>query len=200
MAGRAYRRDKNGRFAGSGGGTTVTYGKAGGFANAAFRGRVAASRASRPSTQGGSKMGKARGSKSSSRFKGVKALSKKAGKKALVGGLTVGAGVAGSALAVKALNGSSAFGTKKVKSGAYSGLGVGRREVVSMPRTALRNDALVGGRSVRSGAFVGQAASAAKKSTGTKVTPNYNLAKGNKEYVGRRLKPGEGRGFKLAGI
>ena len=45
MATRAYRRDKNGRFAGSGGGgTTVTYGKAGGFANSAFRARVAASR------------------------------------------------------------------------------------------------------------------------------------------------------------
>lgn len=45
MATRAYRRDKNGRFAGSGGGgTTITYGKAGGFANSAFRARVAASR------------------------------------------------------------------------------------------------------------------------------------------------------------
>lgn len=44
MATRAYRRDNNGRFAGSGGGTKVTYGKAGGFANAGFRQRVAASR------------------------------------------------------------------------------------------------------------------------------------------------------------
>lgn len=44
MATRAYRRDSNGRFAGSGGGTKVTYGKAGGFANAGFRQRVAASR------------------------------------------------------------------------------------------------------------------------------------------------------------
>lgn len=44
MATRAYRRDKNGRFAGAGGGTSVTYGKAGGFANKAFASRVAASR------------------------------------------------------------------------------------------------------------------------------------------------------------
>lgn len=37
---RAYRRDSQGRFAGSGGGAMTTYGKAGGFANAAFRARA----------------------------------------------------------------------------------------------------------------------------------------------------------------
>lgn len=42
MAQRAYRRDSHGRFAGSGGGSMVTYGKAGGFANAAFRARTSA--------------------------------------------------------------------------------------------------------------------------------------------------------------
>lgn len=45
MASRKYRRDSKGRFAGSaggGGGTFVTTGKAGGFANQAFRARVAA--------------------------------------------------------------------------------------------------------------------------------------------------------------
>lgn len=41
MGQRAYRRDANGKFAGSGGGTSTTYGKAGGFANAAFRARTA---------------------------------------------------------------------------------------------------------------------------------------------------------------
>ena len=47
MAGtRAYRRDNHGRFAGKGGGTKVTMGKAGGFANAAFRTRVQSQRAS----------------------------------------------------------------------------------------------------------------------------------------------------------
>jgi hypothetical protein len=37
---RAYRRDNHGRFAGSGSGSMTTYGKAGGFANAAFRSRA----------------------------------------------------------------------------------------------------------------------------------------------------------------
>lgn len=56
MATRAYRRDSHGRFAGSGGGTKITYGKAGGFANAAFRSRVMASRANaRPAPSGGQK-------------------------------------------------------------------------------------------------------------------------------------------------
>lgn len=41
MGTRAYRRDNQGRFAGSGSGTKVTYGKAGGFANAAHRAKVA---------------------------------------------------------------------------------------------------------------------------------------------------------------
>lgn len=42
MARRKYRRDSRGRFAGAGsGGTMVTYGRAGGFANQAFRARVA---------------------------------------------------------------------------------------------------------------------------------------------------------------
>lgn len=84
----------------------------------------------------------------------------------------------------------------------HHGLGVGRREVVGMPRSALRHDATVGGRSVKTGAFVGQVGKAAREMTGTKVKksqPNYNLNIGKKEYVGRRLKPGEGRGFKLAG-
>jgi hypothetical protein len=39
---RAYRRDSHGKFAGSGGGTHTTFGKAGGFANAAFRARTSA--------------------------------------------------------------------------------------------------------------------------------------------------------------
>jgi hypothetical protein len=49
MATRQYRRDSKGKFAGSGGGSMVTYGKAGGFANAAFRARTSATnqRASR---------------------------------------------------------------------------------------------------------------------------------------------------------
>lgn len=49
MSTRAYKRDSHGRFAGaaaSGGGFTVTYGKAGGFANQAFRLRVLGQRAS----------------------------------------------------------------------------------------------------------------------------------------------------------
>ena len=44
MASRAYRRDSRGRFAGSGG--RVTYGKAGGFANASHRAKAADARAS----------------------------------------------------------------------------------------------------------------------------------------------------------
>lgn len=56
MATRKYRRDKNGKFAGAGGGTTVTVGKAGGFANAAHRSRVAASRSQKAKTQSGSKV------------------------------------------------------------------------------------------------------------------------------------------------
>ncbi len=42
MGQRAYRRDSHGRFAGSGGGSMTTYGKAGGFANKAFASRSAA--------------------------------------------------------------------------------------------------------------------------------------------------------------
>lgn len=80
----------------------------------------------------------------------------------------------------------------------YRGLGVGRREVVNMPRSPLRHDAIVGGRSVSSGAFVGSVGKAARAAAGKKTGPNYSLAKGKKEYVGRRLKPGEGRGFKMA--
>lgn len=48
MATRAYRRDNRGRFAGAGGGTKVTYGKAGGFANAAHRAKVAQGQKARP--------------------------------------------------------------------------------------------------------------------------------------------------------
>lgn len=55
MASRAYRRNSRGQFAGAGGGTKVTYGKAGGFANKAFASRVAASRGQRPKAQGGTK-------------------------------------------------------------------------------------------------------------------------------------------------
>lgn len=43
MATRAYRRNSKGQFAGSGGGSMITYGKAGGFANAAFRARTSSS-------------------------------------------------------------------------------------------------------------------------------------------------------------
>lgn len=43
MARRAYRRDSNGRFAGGGGGT-VTYGNAGGFANAGHQQKAQAAR------------------------------------------------------------------------------------------------------------------------------------------------------------
>lgn len=48
MGTRAYRRDNRGRFAGAGGGTKVTYGKAGGFANAAHRAKVAQGQKARP--------------------------------------------------------------------------------------------------------------------------------------------------------
>lgn len=56
MAGtRAYRRDSHGRFAGAGGGgTKVTYGKAGGFANAAHRAKVGSGNGARLA-KGGSK-------------------------------------------------------------------------------------------------------------------------------------------------
>lgn len=87
--------------------------------------------------------------------------------------------------------------TRKIK-GVYSGVGVGRREVVSMPHTALRTDANVGGRSARSGAFIAGAAKSAATAAKPRVSPNYSAVKGTKEYVGRRLKPGEGRGFKLS--
>lgn len=52
MATRAYVRGSGGKFAGAGtAGTKVTYGRAGGFANAAFRNRVIASRGNaRPPT------------------------------------------------------------------------------------------------------------------------------------------------------
>lgn len=56
MAGtRAYRRDSHGKFAGSGGGSMTTYGKAGGFANASFRARASAGNA-RPA-KGGQRAG-----------------------------------------------------------------------------------------------------------------------------------------------
>lgn len=56
MATRAYRRDNRGRFAGANGGTKVTYGKAGGFANAGHRSRVAQKRlSSRNSPRGRAK-------------------------------------------------------------------------------------------------------------------------------------------------
>jgi len=45
MGSRQYRRSSNGRFAGAGAGTRVTTGKAGGYANAAFRARTGAARA-----------------------------------------------------------------------------------------------------------------------------------------------------------
>jgi len=86
MASRAYKRDKRGRFAGSsggGGGTFVTYGKAGGFANAGFRARVAATRsATRPTNPVGQKaspnksLGKAAGARARV-TRGRKAVSKK---------------------------------------------------------------------------------------------------------------------------
>jgi hypothetical protein len=53
---RGYKRDSKGRFAGAGsGGGTVTFGRAGGFSNAAFRARV------RQSTQRASAAKLARG-------------------------------------------------------------------------------------------------------------------------------------------
>lgn len=47
MGTRAYKRDSHGRFAGGGGGTVVTYGKAGGFANAGHQSKAQAARANR---------------------------------------------------------------------------------------------------------------------------------------------------------
>jgi hypothetical protein len=52
MAGsRQYRRQSNGRFAGSGGGTVTTTGRAGGFASAAHRANVAGMRAAKAHRQ-----------------------------------------------------------------------------------------------------------------------------------------------------
>lgn len=84
MASRAYRRDNRGQFAGASGGTKVTYGKAGGFANAAFRGRVQAQRSS-AKAQGGSKAPKGRGKAKKSRFLTTKR------KSAIKAGVTAGA-------------------------------------------------------------------------------------------------------------
>lgn len=44
MGQRAYRRDSSGRFAGSGAGTKVTYGRAGGWANASHQAKAQAAR------------------------------------------------------------------------------------------------------------------------------------------------------------
>ena len=91
MAGtRAYRRDSHGRFAGSGGGTKVTYGKAGGFANSAFRARVAAGRASGLGNKAGAQRTVSRPSRNRSYVK-------RAFKGAVVGG--IGGTVAGLAIA-----------------------------------------------------------------------------------------------------
>lgn len=72
----------------------------------------------------------------------------------------------------------------------YRGQGVGRVEI---PRTVVRKASI--GRTFIAGP--GKARTAAKKPS---VQPNYKSVSGTKEYVGRRLKPGEGRGFKIAGL
>ena len=91
MAGtRAYRRDSHERFAGSGGGTKVTYGKAGGFANSAFRARVAAGRASGLGGKAGARASVPRGGRNRSYVK-------RAFKGAVIGG--IGGTVAGLAIA-----------------------------------------------------------------------------------------------------
>lgn len=65
MGQRAYRRDANGKFAGAGGGTKVTMGRAGGFANASFRQRVASQRASGSKSLGATAGARPKASRSS---------------------------------------------------------------------------------------------------------------------------------------
>lgn len=133
----------------------------------------------------------------------IKKNGKKAARVGLVAGVSVGAGALGHAAIGRAVHG-------KKKSGLYSGKGVGRKEVVSMPKSPLNPFATGGdGRSARNGHFAmpgpdfnPTAGGVSNKPggrvyNGTKVTPNYSAAKGRKEYVGRRIKPGEGYGFKL---
>lgn len=140
-----------------------------------------------------------------------------AGKVKFARNVTIGVGIGAGAgyLGAKAIT--AGLNAKRVPTfdPIYRNVGVGRREVVGMPNSPLRRDAIVGGRSVRSGAFVTsnrnprtgeksfgklarEVSKAATASAGVRPGPNYSLAKGKKEYVGRRLKPGEGRGFKLA--
>jgi hypothetical protein len=112
MAGtRAYRRDSHGRFAGSGGGTKVTYGKAGGFANSAFRARVAGQRASGLGSKAGAQRTVSRPSRNRSYVK--KALT---GAAASAVGVGVGALLAGGAVRV-ASNASRNSWTKALTSG-----------------------------------------------------------------------------------
>lgn len=100
MAGtRAYRRDSHGRFAGSGGGTKVTYGKAGGFANSAFRARVAAGRASGLGGKAGARASVPRGGRNRSYSKTKAALQKAA---IGAGGAALGTVLAGGAIRLAA--------------------------------------------------------------------------------------------------
>jgi hypothetical protein len=97
MASRAYRRDNQGRFAGANGGSKVTYGKAGGFANASFRARVQANRGNAAPPKGGSTGSKARGSSRPSRSRRIGAQIKKvAGSPKTKGLVAAGAYVAAS--------------------------------------------------------------------------------------------------------
>jgi hypothetical protein len=107
---RQYRRKSNGQFAGASGGTKVTTGRAGGFANSAFRSRVAASRLSgnpRSSTTtrpGGGKRGSARRkpllSNSTKRF--IKQTAKDAGKRGALS-LAVNTSIVGLAVGANSL-------------------------------------------------------------------------------------------------
>lgn len=139
MATRAYRRDSQGRFAGSGGGSRVTYGKAGGFANAAFRSRTASQRAS---------LGRSLGATA-----GARARSKR--RKTTLGRLAVSAAVAGGGVALygagtKAMVGSISSGnSKKAIAGvvaANAGIAVAAAGAGSVARVAARPKISVGAR------------------------------------------------------
>lgn len=179
---RTVYRGSKGRFAGSGGGKAERV-KSGGFANAAFRARVAQSRVASGTGARGSKKGKGKASFIQRHQKGIQR------------GVRVGSYVAAGALVAGALRAPTGGGNagSKVNGRNVPGGGKGnppsfvkatRRLTPNSPRTeAIPTVGRVPGVSLRD-AVRAQAASSVK------AGPNYNLAKGTKEYVGRRVTDG----------
>lgn len=193
MATRAYRRDSHGKFAGANGGTKVTYGKAGGFANSAFRARVSAGRGQ---SKGAAAPPKSTGRKAGGRGAFPLNTRRRAAANAFVkkGGLVVvgAAAVGGGVYAANRLARPGALSSSR--GGAATGIspsGVKRTLTKNSPRSEAIP--MVGGRAGVSIRDAVRAQAAAQ----VKVQPNYSSVKGTREYVGRRVTDGN-YGLKLS--